>query len=85
MRVDRDFDALRKTLGGNVRRLRLARKLSQEDLAFDADIDRTYVSQIERAVINPSLLVLYKIGKVLGADVVQLLTAPRIQIRRPDR
>jgi transcriptional regulator with XRE-family HTH domain len=72
-------------LGGNVRRLRLIRRLSQEALAFDADIDRTYVSQIERAVINPSLLVLYKIGKVLGVDVVQLLNTSRHQIRRPDR
>ena len=85
MGVDRDFDALRRTLAGNVRRLRHVRKLSQEALAFDADIDRTYVSQIERAVINPSLLVLYKIGKTLGADVVQLLTTPRFQTRRHDR
>ena len=73
--MDKEFEQLRTTLGSNVRRLRGERGLSQEQLAFDAEIDRTYVSQIERAVINPSLLVLYRIGKVLGASVPELLTS----------
>ena len=72
--MGRDFDALRKVLGTNVRTLRQASGLSQEALAFDAEIDRTYVSQIERAVINPSLLILHKVAKVLGVSVPQLLT-----------
>ncbi len=38
----------------NVRLGRKAAGLSQEELAFEAEIDRTYVSQIERAIINPS-------------------------------
>jgi transcriptional regulator with XRE-family HTH domain len=36
-------------------------------------VDRTYVSQIERAVGNPSLLVLCKLGAILEADVLDLL------------
>ena len=72
--MDKEFEQLRTTLGSNVRRLRGERGLSQEQLAFDAEIDRTYVSQIERAVINPSLLVLYRVGKVLGVSVPELLT-----------
>ena len=71
--MDRGYDALRKVLGGNVRRLRRERGLSQEQLAFEAEIDRTYVSQIERAVINPSLLVLHKVAKALGSTVPDLL------------
>lgn len=71
--MDRDYDTLRDTLGQNVRRLRRARKLSQEELAFEAEIDRTYVSQIERGVINPSLHVLWRLGKALDADVTILL------------
>lgn len=71
--MDKEFEQLRTTLGSNVRRLRGERGLSQEQLAFDAEIDRTYVSQIERAVINPSLLVLYRVGKVLGVSVGDLL------------
>jgi len=47
--------------------------VSQEQLAFDAEIDRTYVSQIERSVINPSLLVLHKVATALEVTVVELL------------
>ena len=71
--MDKGYDALRRVLGGNVRRLRRERGLSQEQLAFEAEIDRTYVSQIERAVINPSLLVLHKVAKALGSTVPDLL------------
>ena len=75
--MDKEFDAVRRLLGTNVRRLRNARKLSQEQLAFDAGIDRTYVSQIERAKINPSLLVLHKLAKALGVPAVELFTKNR--------
>lgn len=80
--MDEDFEALRRLLGTNVRRLRGIKKLSQEDLAFDAEIDRTYVSQIERAIINPSLLVLHKVAKVLGVHVIELLTPRKVQEKR---
>ena len=73
MRQTPEFDLLRQTLAANVRRVRRARKVSQEQLAFDAEIDRTYVSQIERSVINPSLLVLHKVAVALGVTVVDLL------------
>jgi len=72
--MDKEFNALKKNLGTNVRRLRRERGLSQEELAFEAEIDRTYVSQIERAIINPSLHILFKLGRVLKASVVSLLT-----------
>lgn len=75
--MDRDFDVLRKVLGANVRRLRSDNKLSQEELAFEAEIDRTYVSQIERAAINPSLLVVHKVAKALGVTAVHLLNVSK--------
>ena len=58
----------------NVRAGRVAVGLSQERLAFEAGIDRTYVSQIERGVCNPSLEVLVKVSKVLKVEVVDLLS-----------
>ena len=73
MRKTPEFEQLSQVLAGNVRRIRLKRGLSQEQLAFDADIDRTYVSQIERAVINPSLLVLHKVAMALSTTVLELL------------
>lgn len=60
-------------LGSNVKTLRLSQGLSQEELAFQADLDRTYVSQIERGVGNPSVLVLVKIAMILGVEVQELL------------
>jgi len=68
----RSFDHVRKNLAQNIRALRDEERLSQEELALRADVDRTYVSQIERAIGNPSLLVLYKLSAVLGVDVKQL-------------
>jgi transcriptional regulator with XRE-family HTH domain len=73
--MPRDFEQVRQQLASNVRALRADRQLSQEQLALDADVDRTYVSQIERAIGNPSLLVLCKLGFVLGADINDLLGA----------
>jgi DNA-binding XRE family transcriptional regulator len=61
-----------RVLGNNVKALRLARWLSQEALALEAELDRTYISQIERGVSNPSVLVLLKIALILGVDVSDL-------------
>ena len=68
----RSFDHVRKILAQNIRALRDEGQLSQEELALRADVDRTYVSQIERAIGNPSLLVLCKLSVVLGVDVERL-------------
>ncbi|MBD9537306.1 helix-turn-helix transcriptional regulator [Stenotrophomonas sp. STM01] len=73
--MSRPFEAVRRELAGNIRELRLAEGLSQEKLALEAGIDRTYISQIERSVGNPSLLVLCKLADRLGADVATLMTA----------
>jgi transcriptional regulator with XRE-family HTH domain len=48
-------------------------KLTQEDLADKASIDRTYASQIERAIANPSLTVLCSLANALNITVAQLL------------
>ncbi len=62
-------------LANNLREYRKAAGYSQEGLALEAEVDRTYVSQIERGVCNPSLLVLHKIATVLQVSVVNLLEA----------
>jgi transcriptional regulator with XRE-family HTH domain len=59
-------------LGENVRTCRQEMGLSQEELAFRAELDRTYISQIERGVSNPSLLVILKIATVLKVEMVDL-------------
>lgn len=74
--MDRQFNQLRKVLARNVRSRRKELALSQEELAFEAEIDRTYVSQIERSTINPSLMVLYKVARALQTEVPILLVEP---------
>ncbi|WP_168046184.1 helix-turn-helix domain-containing protein [Brevundimonas alba] len=63
----------RAIVGGNVRRLRQARQMTQEQLAFDADLDLTYVGGIERGKRNPSLLVLARLAKALGVTPADLI------------
>ncbi|MFY0478008.1 helix-turn-helix domain-containing protein [Achromobacter marplatensis] len=52
-----------------IRRHRELLRLSQEDLADRARIDRTYISGVERGVRNPSLEVMQRIAEGLGADL----------------
>jgi transcriptional regulator with XRE-family HTH domain len=66
----RDWRAI---VGQNVRRLRTKKGLTQEQLAFEAKIDLTYVGGIERGERNPSLLVMVRIADALSVPVQKLL------------
>lgn len=68
---------IRKQVGINLQRLRRERGWSQEDLAFESGLHRTYVSGIERGVRNPTLLILEKLAKSLGVAPTELLTGLR--------
>jgi transcriptional regulator with XRE-family HTH domain len=57
----------------NIRRIRVARGLSQEALAEDAEIDRTYVSRLERNLENPTVLVLERLAAALKCKIGDLL------------
>ncbi|MDR5727957.1 MAG: helix-turn-helix transcriptional regulator [Terriglobia bacterium] len=59
----------RALVAKNVRRLRVAKNLSQEALAVDAEIDRTYVSRVERGLENPTVAVLQRIAIALSVDI----------------
>ncbi len=61
-------------LGRNVHRLRRQRGMTQEELAFEAEIDLTYMGGIERGKRNPSLLVMVRIAKALSVPVSKLLS-----------
>ncbi len=64
---------LRQILGRNVRLVRKRLRLSQEALANEAGIDRTYVSGIERGLRNPSINLLERLSAVLGVSPADLL------------
>ncbi len=58
-----------KTLGKNIRNLRLAKKISQEELAFRIYSGRSYIGCIERAEKIPSLAIILDIRKALGCKL----------------
>lgn len=60
----------------NLRRLRVLRGLSQEALAVDAGVDRSYVSRLERNLENPTVAVLDRLAGALGCDVQAFLEIP---------
>ncbi len=64
---------IRKRLGLNVQRIRRQRSWSQEELAFQSGLHRTYISGIERGVRNPTVLVLERLAEALGVPAAALL------------
>lgn len=67
----------RALVARNIRRLRVACELSQEVLAADAGIDRSYVSRLERGLENPTVAVLEKLARALSANIEEFFRPPR--------
>ena len=74
VRMKNTHQTIAKQIASNVKSLRKTRGMTQEEFADFAEIDRTYASQIERAIANPSLSVLCKIADVFEVDLKDLLT-----------
>ena len=64
----------RTIVGSNVRRIRQQRRMTQEKLAFEADLDLTYIGGIERGKRNPSLLAMASIAKALSVPLAKLIS-----------
>lgn len=73
---DCECDA-RKLVAFNVRRLRHARDLSQEELSARANIHRTHLTRLETQAINVSLGVILKLARALELDPRELLKPRR--------
>jgi transcriptional regulator with XRE-family HTH domain len=67
---------IREALALNLRRLRHAQGLSQEELADRAEIDRTYISSLERCVYGATIDVVDKFARVLGVEAADLIRRP---------
>jgi transcriptional regulator with XRE-family HTH domain len=59
--------------GQAVKEIREHQKISQEELAFRADLHRTYISQIERGLKSPSLRTVQQIADAFQIDIIKLL------------
>jgi transcriptional regulator with XRE-family HTH domain len=61
----------------NLRRLRVGRGLSQENLALDAEVDRTYVSRMERGLENPTVAILERLAGALQSKIQEFFRPVR--------
>lgn len=64
---------IKAVVGKNVRYYRELRGISQEQLAFEADLHRTYVSGVERGIRNPTVLLVARLADALGLEPSKLL------------
>lgn len=67
----------RALVAWNLRRIRVQRGLSQERLAYDAEVDRSYVGGLERQVENPTVDVLDRLAATLEVPLAELFKQPR--------
>jgi transcriptional regulator with XRE-family HTH domain len=74
---------LREVFAFNLRRLRHAKRLSQDALAYEAEVSRSYLSQLEKGAFYASLKIVGKLANVLDVEPAELLKSPaRKGVRR---
>jgi transcriptional regulator with XRE-family HTH domain len=71
---------IRHVFAANLRRIRHEKGYSQEDLAYEADVNRTYMSKLEKGESYVGLEIIAKLAKVLGIEPADFLKPPA---RRP--
>ncbi len=74
---------VRALVATNIRRLRVERGISQDDLALAAGVERAYVGHLERATRNPTIETLSKIAKAMDIHIRELFLEPREGDRPP--
>ena len=67
---------LRGVFATNLRRVRHERDMSQDDLAYEAGVSRSYLSQLEKGAFYASLKIIGRLAEVLKVDPSELLRLP---------
>lgn len=67
---------MRRLVGSNVRRIRIAAGLTQEQLADTSGFTQSYISGLEAGRRNPTVVSLFELSQALGCEPVDLLTPP---------
>ncbi|APG15012.1 MULTISPECIES: helix-turn-helix domain-containing protein [Bradyrhizobium] len=75
----------RALVAWNVRRIRVERGIPQDQLAYDAGIDRSYMGRIEQKKENPTIDLLERIAATLGIHLSELFTPPAKGAMPPSR
>ena len=66
----------RALVAWNLRRIRVKRGVAQEQLAYDADVDRSYVGGLERQTENPTIDLLDRLAKTLSVPLAEFFVIP---------
>ena len=68
---------MRKLVGGNVRRARARKGLTQEEFAEKSGFSQQYISDLERGLRNPTVVTLFELAQALEIKPIELLRPPR--------
>ena len=66
----------RELVGWNVKRVRVAKGVAQERLAYDSGVDRSYLGGVERGEENPTVDILERLAETLGVQLAELFAEP---------
>lgn len=72
-----------EAFGAVLRELRDSRGITQEKLSFDADLDRTFISLLERGQRQPSLSTVFQLSHALGLPPAQMVTLVEERLNAP--
>jgi len=67
------MDDIKLLLGNKIKKIRQKQKMSQEELAFESNLHRTYISDIERGSRNVSIKNIEKIARALKVSLKELM------------
>jgi transcriptional regulator with XRE-family HTH domain len=67
---------LREVFATNLRRVRHEKGLSQDDLAYEAEVSRSYLSQLEKGAFYASLRIVGHLAEALSVEPAELLRPP---------
>ncbi|MBQ7627234.1 MAG: helix-turn-helix transcriptional regulator [Rhodocyclaceae bacterium] len=82
--VSTEITDIGQIFGEVLRRYRSDRGISQEELAYRADVDRTFVSRLERGIRQPTITTLIGLGKALGVSAAELVEEAEREYLRQD-
>ncbi len=76
---------INQIFGDVLRRYRSEKNISQEELAFQAGVDRTFVSRLERGIRQPTITTLIGLGQALGVSAADLVRETEKEYLHQDR
>ncbi|MGR9257314.1 helix-turn-helix domain-containing protein [Rhizobium leguminosarum] len=73
----------RARIAWNLRNLRVSQKVTQENLAVDARVDRTVISDLERGKHNASIDLMDRLAVALSIDISAFFSEPSLSEGKP--